>query len=106
MIVVIGNGSCHKAAAFERFIASRPELMHVRTRNKSPHTDGVVECCNRVLKYEDRFRRPPGRRPRPHAARRRHRDLHNQIRPHKHLAWARPLEALFAEPITNVNALG
>lgn len=100
VIVVTDNGSCYKAAAFERYIASRPELTHVRTSKKSPHTNGVVECFNRVLKYEDLYRDLPADGLDLTLRAAAHRDLYNKIRPHEHLAWARPLEAFLAEPIT------
>jgi len=98
VIVVTDNGSCYKAAAFERYIASRPELTHVRTRNKQPHTNGVVECFNRVLKYEDLYRDLPADGLDLTLRAAAHRDLYNTIRPHEHLAWARPLETFLAEP--------
>jgi putative transposase len=34
--LVTNNGAAFKGAAFARFIASRPELLHIRTRAKSP----------------------------------------------------------------------
>ena len=98
VIVVTDNGSCYKAAAFARYIASRPELLHVRTRKKSPHTNGVVECFNRVLKYEDLYRDLPADGLDLTLRAAAHRDLHNTVRPHEHLAWARPLETFLAEP--------
>lgn len=56
VIVVTDNGSAYKSAEFARFIASRPELMHVRTRHYAPQTNGVVERFNQSLKYEHLFR--------------------------------------------------
>lgn len=43
-------------AAFAAFIASRPELVHVRTRHYVPQTNGVVERFNQSLKYEHLYR--------------------------------------------------
>lgn len=43
VFLVSDNGPCFKAAAFARFIASRPELTHIRTRKRSPQTNGVIE---------------------------------------------------------------
>ena len=34
--LVTDNGPCFKAARFAAFIAKRPELIHIRTRRKSP----------------------------------------------------------------------
>ena len=41
--VVTDNGPAYKSAAFSRYIAARPEFTHVRTRHRSPQTNGVVE---------------------------------------------------------------
>jgi putative transposase len=43
VIVVSDNGPCYKSHGFARYIASRPELTHVRTRRRSPQTNGVIE---------------------------------------------------------------
>lgn len=59
VIVVTDNGPCFKGDRFAKFIASRPELTHVRTRRRSPQTNGVIE------RYQDRapLARAPRRRP-------------------------------------------
>jgi transposase InsO family protein len=36
VVVVTDNGSAYHSAGFARFIASRPELLHVRTRHRLP----------------------------------------------------------------------
>ena len=36
IIVVTDNGPCSRAAGFARYVASRPEFTHVRTRHRSP----------------------------------------------------------------------
>jgi transposase InsO family protein len=41
--LVTDNGSAFKGAAFAAFIASRPELLHIRTRRRSPGQNGVRE---------------------------------------------------------------
>ena len=46
------NGPCYKAGAFARYIRSRPEFEHVRTRHRSPGTNGVIERWYESLKYE------------------------------------------------------
>jgi transposase InsO family protein len=50
------NGACYKSAAFAAFIAARPWLYHVRTRYRSPWTNGVIERFFGSLKYEHLFR--------------------------------------------------
>lgn len=46
------NGGAFKGAAFAEFIASCPELLHIRTRAKSPGQNGVRERAFGSLKYE------------------------------------------------------
>lgn len=41
--LVTDNGGAFKGTAFARFIATRPELLHIRTRAKSPGQNGVRE---------------------------------------------------------------
>jgi putative transposase len=50
--VVTDNGSCYRARGFRRYIDSRPEFEHVRTRHRSPETNGVIERWFQSLKYE------------------------------------------------------
>lgn len=54
--VVTDNGPAFRSAAFARFIASRPELTHVRTRHRSPGSNGVRERGFGTLKYEQLYR--------------------------------------------------
>jgi len=54
--LVTDNGGAFKGAAFARFIASRPELLHIRTRAKSPGQNGVRERGFGSLKYEHLYR--------------------------------------------------
>jgi hypothetical protein len=49
---ITDNGPCYKAAAFARYIASRPEFEHVRTRHRCPETNGVIERFYGSIKYE------------------------------------------------------
>jgi putative transposase len=43
LILVTDNGSCFRAADFARHLHARPEFRHVRTRVKSPETNGQIE---------------------------------------------------------------
>ena len=38
-MMVTNNGGAFKGVAFARFIAARPELLHIRTRRKSPRSE-------------------------------------------------------------------
>ncbi len=50
--LVTGHGPAFTAAEPARFVASRPELVHVRTRCKSPGQNGVRERGFESLEYE------------------------------------------------------
>jgi transposase InsO family protein len=56
VVIVTDNGPAFRSAAFARFIASRPELAHVRTRHRSPGSNGVRERGFGTLKYEQLYR--------------------------------------------------
>ena len=56
ILVVTDNGPCYRAAGFARHIAQRPEFTHVRTRHRSPETNGVVKRWFEWLKYEHLYR--------------------------------------------------
>lgn len=59
VFLVSDNGPCFKAAAFARFIDSRPELTHIRTRRRSPQTNGVIERYHGAIKIEQLWRELP-----------------------------------------------
>jgi hypothetical protein len=54
--LVTDNGGAFKGHAFAAFVASRPELLHIRTRRKSPGQNGVRERAFGCLKYEHLYR--------------------------------------------------
>jgi transposase InsO family protein len=56
LVIVTDNGSAYRSSLFERFITARPFLTHVRTRYRSPQTNGVVERFFETLKYEHLYR--------------------------------------------------
>ncbi|MEV0143898.1 MULTISPECIES: integrase core domain-containing protein [unclassified Nonomuraea] len=100
--VVTDNGPAFKSIAFARFFAAHPELKHVRTRKKSPHTNGVRERAFGSLKYERLYREeiPDG----PTLALNAHayRAEFNTQRPHEGIAMNRPIEVYLgqADPTT------
>jgi transposase InsO family protein len=96
--IVTDNGPAYKSAEFLRFIAGRPELLHVRTRHHAPETNGVVERFNQSLKYEHLYRLEiPDVLALVEAAEA-YRDLYNAIRPHEALDFATPLSRYLADP--------
>ena len=56
LAVVTDNGPAMKSTALARWFAARTHLTHVRTRHRSPWTNGVVERCFETLKYERLYR--------------------------------------------------
>lgn len=98
IFVVTDNGPCFKGSVFERFIASRPELTHVRTRRKSPQTNGVIERYHGAIKIEHLWRDLPADGTQMTAMVDEFRELYNTIRPHETLAGARPIERYLTDP--------
>lgn len=93
LVIVSDNGPAYKSDRFQTFIASRPELAHVRTKHRSPETNGVIERFYESVKYEHLYRLEI---PNGHALAHElelYRDLFNQTRPHESLAFRTPLQA-------------
>jgi putative transposase len=90
--LVTDNGGAFKGARFAAFIASRPELLHIRTRRKSPGQNGVRERAFGSLKYEHLYRLEidDGQTLAIEAERYRH--VFNHIRPHEALGMRRPVQ--------------
>lgn len=59
MTLVSDNGPCYKSAGFARYVDSRPELTHVRTRRRSPQTNGVIERYHGAIQIEHLWRQLP-----------------------------------------------
>jgi putative transposase len=92
VVLVTDNGPCFKSVRFAAFIEKRPELIHIRTRRKSPGQNGVRERAFGSLKYEHLYRLEidDGHQLGLEVAA--YRELFNQIRPHQSLAGRRPLD--------------
>lgn len=99
LVIVSDNGPGYKADLFTRFILSRPWLAHVRTRYRSPQTNGVIERFFGSLKYEHLYRHeiPDGLSLNDSAQAYRH--TYNEIRPHEHLDFGVPLGAYLTPPL-------
>ncbi len=93
VVVVTDNGPAYRSAAFARYIASRPELSHVRTRHRSPQTNGVIERFFGSLKYEHLYREELADGVDVAAATAWYLELYNTVRPHEALDFATPLSA-------------
>jgi len=98
IFLVTDNGPCFKAAAFARFIASRPELTHIRTRKRSPQTNGVIERYHGAIKIEQLWRQLSADGNEMTTMVADFRELYNHVRPHENLAGDRPIERYLAPP--------
>lgn len=92
IIVVSDNGPAMKSAAVARWFAARSHFEHVRTRHRSPHTNGVIERWFEAVKYERLYRHDiaTGLDLIDHVND--FIDTYNTIRPHEALDWTRPLD--------------
>lgn len=90
--LVTDNGGAFKGHAFAAFIASRPELLHIRTRRKSPGQNGVRERAFGSLKYEHLYRTEIDDLPALAREAEAYRQIFNHIRPHEALGLHRPIE--------------
>ncbi|MEX5721899.1 transposase [Geodermatophilus maliterrae] len=90
--IVTDNGGPFRSFRFEAFIATHPELRHVRTRVKTPGQNGSRERGFGSLKYEKLFLEeiPDALDLVAHAED--YRVEYNTVRPHEALAWNRPLD--------------
>ena len=93
LVVVTDNGPAMKSAAVARWFAARSHLAHVRTRHRSPHTNGVVERWIESLKYERLYRHDiaSGVELADHVTA--FVDEYNAVRPHQALDQTPPLTA-------------
>jgi putative transposase len=90
--LVTDNGPCFKSVRFAAYIERRPELIHIRTRRKSPNQIGVRERAFGSLKYEHLYRLEIDDGHQLGVEVEAYRELFNEIRPHEALAMRRPLE--------------
>ena len=103
LVIVTDNGPAMKSVALARWFAARGHLTHVRTRHRSPHTNGVVERWFETLKYEHLYREeiPSGIDLADHVAA--FIDTYNTVRPHQALDWRRPLDCYQTDPTLKPN---
>ena len=101
--IVTDNGPAYKSSDFLHFIASRPELAHVRTRHHAPETNGVVERFNQSLKYEHLYRLEIADVIALADEAEAFRDLYNTVRPHESLGFGTPISAYLAHPASHLS---
>ena len=102
IFLVTDNGPCFKADKFAQFIDTRPELTHIRTRKKSPQTNGVIERYHGSIKNECLWRHLPADGLEMTDQVDAFRQLYNEVRPHESLNGARPMSAYLAEPAPRI----
>ncbi len=92
--VVSDNGPCFRGQTFQTAFADNdPLLRHVRTRVKSPQTNGVVERFFGTLKYEHLYRGYIGDGDALDMEVHRFRIIYNTIRPHQAIDDQTPRQA-------------
>jgi transposase InsO family protein len=89
--IVTDNGGPFRSFRFEAFIATHPELRHVRTRVRSPGQNGSRERGFGSLKYERLFLEEIASAIDLVEHAEAYRAEYNTIRPHEAIAWNRPL---------------
>ncbi|WP_420878900.1 transposase [Rhodococcus sp. (in: high G+C Gram-positive bacteria)] len=89
--LVSDNGPCFRSRTFaDLFTGHDPLLRHVRTRVRSPQTNGVIERFFGTLKYEHLYRGLIGDGDALDMEVHRYRHIYNTIRPHQALANSTP----------------
>ncbi len=101
LVLVSDNGACFRSDGFQRFIDSRPELVHLRTRVKAPETNGVVERWIESSKYERLYREEIRDGPTLQAQLDDYRHFYNTVHPHETLGQTLPISRYIAQPANN-----
>jgi putative transposase len=108
VVLVTDNGPAYRSVGFARFIASRPELLHVRTRHRSPQTNGVIERFYQAIKYEHLYRHEIGDGLVLAREVENYLTIYNTIRPHEAIGFTTPLtrflQASSTPPRANLQA--
>ncbi|MEV5541907.1 integrase core domain-containing protein [Saccharopolyspora shandongensis] len=90
--LVTDNGGAFKGSRLAASIASRPELLHIRTRRRSIGQNGVRERAFGSLKYEHLYRLEIGDSQALAVEAEYYRQVFNHVRPHEALGFARPVD--------------
>jgi putative transposase len=98
LVIVSDNGSAYRSALFDRFIRAHPFMSHVRTRYRSPQTNGVVERFFGSIKYEHLYREEIHSGVELADEISTYLDLYNVTRPHEAIGFRRPLDLYLADP--------
>lgn len=97
--VVSDNGPCYRGEVFKTaFTGDDPLLRHVRTRIRSPQTNGVIERFFGTLKYEHLYRGLITDGDALDMEVHRYRQIYNIIRPHQALGDQTPASVYLGAP--------
>ena len=99
--IVTDNGSCFKSGAFAAWVASKHHIVHIRTRNKAPWTNGMIERFFGAIKYEHLYRREIGDGLTLAAEVDTYQRIYNTIRPHQAINMKRPFDRYLTTPKPN-----
>jgi transposase InsO family protein len=100
LVIVTDNGPAYRSVGFAKFIASRPELLHVRTRHRSPQTNGVIERFYQAIKYEHLYRHEVNDGLVLAREVENYLTIYNTIRPHEAIGFGLPLARYLQAPST------
>jgi putative transposase len=92
LTIVTDNGGPFRSFTFEAFIATHPEIRHVRTRVRTPEQNGSRERGFGTLKYEWLYRHEIDDALQLAEQLAAYRHDYNTARPHEAIAWNRPLD--------------
>lgn len=92
--------SLGRSARFAAWVASKRHITQIRTRNRAPQTNGVIERFFEAVKYEHLYRRDIADGPQLAAEADSYRAIYNQIRRDQAIAMARPLDRYRQTPTT------
>ena len=101
LVLVTDNGSCFKSGRFAKWVAAKRHITHVRTRKKSPWTNGVIERYFEAIKYERLYRREITDGLALAAECDEYRLVYNTIRPHENIDMGRPIDRYKQTPKPN-----
>lgn len=96
--VVTDNGPPMRSVAVARWFAARPHFVHIRTRHRSPETNGVIERFFESLKYERLYRHDIANGDDLAAHVHDYLTEYNAIRPHETIGWQRPIDRYTTNP--------
>ncbi|MFT7474637.1 MAG: putative transposase [Verrucomicrobiales bacterium] len=100
IMIVTDNGGAMRSIGVARWFADRPHFVHVRTKVRSPGTNGVIERFFQPIKYEHLYRQIVGDGADLGVEVDAFRSLYNRVRPHESIGMDRPADRYLEEPVS------